>query len=171
MIRARGRPRKPNQNPVLDFRSVQDDAWYTIENQFMDFPDKDDDEVFHVGDFKTGKELDELFNRFRPACVQLQDKECYDMRRESYVCALREEGEEEQKFYGIHLILYERELHTRKGGEESCSCIYVVGWLEGPGRNCTEQMGLRRICKLQLASPLFDPALASFVKMKRAQLT
>ncbi|KAI3942202.1 hypothetical protein MKW98_003801 [Papaver atlanticum] len=183
MIRARGRPRKPNQNPVLDFRSVQDDAWYTVDKpvyckpngtltvRFIEFPDKDDDEVFSVEDFKTVKELDEFVNRFRPACVQLQDKECYDMRRGSYVCALLEDGDEEHKFYNGVIESIERELHTRKGGEEICSCIYVVGWLEGPRENCTQQMGLKRICKLQPGSPLFDPALASFVKMARAQLT
>ncbi|KAI3921346.1 hypothetical protein MKW92_009950 [Papaver armeniacum] len=167
----------PNQNPLLDFRSTHDDAWYSVGKlvlskrntiltvKFADF-DEDKDEGFNVNEFKTVKELDDFVNRFRPACIQLQDEECYDLRRGSNVCALLEQGDEEHKFYnGI-----DREPHTQKGGEESCSCAFVVGWLEGPNANCTEQMGIECMCKLQPGSPLFDQALVCFVKMSRRQL-
>ncbi|KAI3839396.1 hypothetical protein MKX03_032678 [Papaver bracteatum] len=179
----RGRPRKFNQNPVLDFRSITDNAWYTVDRlvfckknntltiRFMGFDNRDDDEELSVEDFKTLKELDEFVDRFRSACVQLQDGECYDMRRGSYVCAVFDPSEENHKFYDGVIESIEREPHRREGGEACCSCIYVVGWLEGPNARCTEQMGIKRIYKLQPGSPLFDQALACFVKMARAQLT
>ncbi|KAI3915209.1 hypothetical protein MKX01_035468 [Papaver californicum] len=176
-----GRPRKLNQNPLLDFRSIHDDAWFTVGKlvlskrntiltvRFAEF-DEDEDEDFNVKDFKTVKELDEFVNRFRPACVQLQDEECGDLSRGSNVCALLEEGEKDHKFYNGVVESVHREPHTRKGGEESCSCTFVVGWLEGPRENCTEQVGLERLCKLQPGSPLFDHALLHFTKKSRAQL-
>ncbi|KAI3942204.1 hypothetical protein MKW98_003803 [Papaver atlanticum] len=172
---------KPNHNPLLDFRSTHDDAWYSVGKlvlskrntiltvKFADF-DEDKDEGFSVDEFKTVEELDDFVNRFRPACVQLQDEECYDWRRGSNVCALLVQDDEEHKFYNGVIESIDREPHTQKGGEESCSCASVVGWLEGPNANCTEQMGIERMCKLQPGSSLFDQALVCFVKMSRAQL-
>ncbi|RZC88705.1 hypothetical protein C5167_031080 [Papaver somniferum] len=121
----RGRPRKFNQNPVLDFRSITDNAWYTVDRlvfckknntltvRFMGFDNKDDDEELSVEDFKTLKELDEFVDRFRPACVQLQDGECYDMRRGSYVCAVFDPSEENHKFYNA---VIESSFHGGGGG-------------------------------------------------------
>ncbi|KAI3885767.1 hypothetical protein MKW92_003591 [Papaver armeniacum] len=172
---------KTNQNQQLDFRSIYDDAWYTVDRlvlskqntvltvKFFEF-DEDDDEMFNVKDFKTANELDQFLNRFRPACLQVQDGECYDMRRGSDVCAVLEQSENEHKFYNGVIESIEREPHTRKGGEERCSCIYVVGWLEGPNAWCTEQMGINRICKLQQGSPLFDYSLTCFMKRSRQHL-
>ncbi|XP_026436319.1 uncharacterized protein LOC113334188 [Papaver somniferum] len=172
---------KTDQNQQLDFRSIYDDAWYTVDRlvlskqntvltvKFFEF-DEDDDEMFNVKDYKTVNELDQFLNRFRPACLQVQDGECYDMRRGSDVCALLEQGEDDQKFYNGVIESIEREPHTRKGGEERCSSILVVGWLEGPNAWCTEQMGIKRICKLQPGSPLFDYSLACFMKRSRQHL-
>ncbi|XP_026416068.1 uncharacterized protein LOC113311445 [Papaver somniferum] len=101
---------RPNQNPLLDFRSTHDDAWYSVVKlvlskrntiltvKFANF-DEDKDEGFSVDEFKTVKELDDFVNRFRPACVLLQDEDCYDLRRGSDVCALIVQGDEEHKFY------------------------------------------------------------------------
>ncbi|KAI3839381.1 hypothetical protein MKX03_032663 [Papaver bracteatum] len=172
---------KTNQNQLLDFRSIHDDAWYTVDRlvlskqstvltvKFSGF-DEEDDEKFNIKDFKSVNELDQFLNRFRPACVQVQDGECYDLRRGSGVCAVLEESENDHKFYNGVIESIEREPHTRKGGEDSCSCIFVVGWLEGPNAKCTEQMGIKRICRLQPGSPLFDYALACFMKMSRKHL-
>ncbi|RZC48534.1 hypothetical protein C5167_016963 [Papaver somniferum] len=177
-----GRPcRKPNQNPLLDFRSIHDDAWYTVDTlvlsnqdtsltvRFNDF-DEDNDEEFNVKHFKTAKELDDFIKRFRPACVQLQDEECKNVKRFWFVCALLQHGEDDHKFYNAFIESIHHEPHTRRGGEESCLCAFVVCWLEGPKAGETEQMPLERICKVQLGSPLFDHALACFVEMSRAQL-
>ncbi|RZC80183.1 hypothetical protein C5167_042758 [Papaver somniferum] len=176
-----GKTSQKIQKPLLDFRSIKDDAWYTVDRlvlskqntvltvKFSGF-DEEDDEKFNVKGFKTVNELDQFLNRFRPACVQVQDGECYDLRRGSDVCAVLEEGENDHKFYNGVIESIEREPHTRKGGEERCSCIFVLGWLEGPNARCTEQMGIKRICKLQPGSPLFDYSLECFMKRSRQHL-
>ncbi|MCL7045658.1 hypothetical protein MKW94_017497, partial [Papaver nudicaule] len=174
-------PRKPNQNPLLDFRSIRDDAWYTVSKlafnkrngcltvRFLGFG-AEDDEKFYVRDFKSLKELDDLVSRFRPACVQLQDEECKDLKRLALVCALLEESEQDRRFYNGFIESIHRAPHSLNGSEESCSCEYVVGWLEGPKTGETEQMRLDRICKIQPGSPLFNQTLASFVNMSQAQI-
>ncbi|MCL7034566.1 hypothetical protein MKW94_007805 [Papaver nudicaule] len=172
---------EPNQDPLLDFRSTVDDAWYTVERlvlskknntltvKLLEFGDEDD-EKFNVRDFENAKELDLFIERFRPACVQLQDEDCKDVRRLWYVCALLEQGEDDQRFYNAFIESVHREPHTLKGEQEICSCAFVVGWLEGPKKGETEQMRLENICRIQRGSPLFDDGLANFVKMSRAQL-
>ncbi|XP_026423491.1 uncharacterized protein LOC113319452 [Papaver somniferum] len=174
-----GLPRKTKRN--LDFRSTKDDAWYTVGKvslskakniltvRYAGF-DKEDDEKFSAKGFKTVKELDDFLNRFRPACVQLQDEECSDVSRGLMVCALLDQGDEDKKFYDGVIESINRKRHKRKGGAESCACAFVVGWLEGPGENGIQQMGIEGICRLQPGSPLFDPALAYFVKVSREQL-
>ncbi|KAI3980582.1 hypothetical protein MKX01_025147 [Papaver californicum] len=136
----RPRPRKPNQNPLLDFQSIHDDAWYTVNKlvlsnknttltvRFNDFGENNDEE-FNVTDFKPAKALDDFINRFRPANVQLQDGECKNLKRFWFVCALLEQGEDDHKFYNGFIESKHREPHTRRGGEESCSYAFVVGWL------------------------------------------
>ncbi|KAI3841643.1 hypothetical protein MKX03_027504 [Papaver bracteatum] len=174
-----GLPKKTNRN--LDFRSTKDEAWYTVGKvsisktkniltvRFAGF-DKEDDEKFSVKDFKTVKELDDFLNRFRPACVQLQDKDCAALSRGFEVCALLDLGEEDKKFYDGKIESISRKRHRRKGGVETCSCAFVVGWSEGPKASSTQQMGIEGICKLEQGSPLFDQALAYFVKMSSKQL-
>ncbi|XP_026436117.1 uncharacterized protein LOC113333980 isoform X2 [Papaver somniferum] len=105
-----GKTSQKIQKPLLDFRSIKDDAWYTVDRlvlskqntlltvKFSGFGEEDD-EKFNVKDFKTVNELDQFLNRFRPACLQVQDGECYDLRRGSDVCAVLEEGEDDHKFY------------------------------------------------------------------------
>ncbi|KAI3942706.1 hypothetical protein MKW92_029045 [Papaver armeniacum] len=172
-------PRKTNQN--LDFRSTKDNAWYTVGKmilnktkniltvRFAEFG-KEDDEKFNVKDFNTVEELDNFLNRFRPACLQLQDQECADVSRGLKVCAMFDQGDEDQKFYDGVIESIDRKRHKRRGGAESCACAFVVGWLEGPGENSIQQMGIERICRVQPGSPLFDQALAYFMKVSREQL-
>ncbi|KAI3965344.1 hypothetical protein MKW92_029107 [Papaver armeniacum] len=172
---------KPNQNPVLDYRSKVDDAWYTVDKlifskknnsltvRYVEF-DEDDNEIFNVKDIKTTKELDEFINRFRPACVQVQDGECYRLRRGSNVCAALEKCDGDRRFYNGAIESINRKPHRRERGEERCSCRFVVGWLEGPNAWSTQEMGIDGICQLQPGSPLFDQALESFVKLSRARI-
>ncbi|MCL7047747.1 hypothetical protein MKW94_024485, partial [Papaver nudicaule] len=174
-------PKKPNQNPLLDFRSIRDDAWYTVGRlifskrngsltvRFLEFG-ASDDEKFNIRDFKSLKELDDFVSRFRPACVQIQDEECKNLKRLVYVCALLEESEQDRKFYNGYIESIHRAPHSHKGREEICSCEYVVGWLEGPKAKETEQMRLDRICKIPPGSALSDHALECFVNMSRAQI-
>ncbi|KAI3963448.1 hypothetical protein MKW98_022870 [Papaver atlanticum] len=170
-------PKKSNQN--LDFRSTKDDAWYTVGKlsleknilivRFAGF-DKEDNEKFSAKDFKTLKELDDFLNRFRPACVQLQDEECPYLSRGYEVCALLDQGEEDKKFYNGIIESISSKRHRRIGGKVTCSCAFVVGWSEGPKASSTQQMGIEGICKIIQGSPLFHRALDCFMKMSSKQL-
>ncbi|RZC79876.1 hypothetical protein C5167_042451 [Papaver somniferum] len=157
-----GLPKKTNRN--LDFRSTKDEAWYTVGKvsisktkniltvRFAGF-DKEDDEKFN---------FDQLVFSCKINCAALS--------RGFEVCALLDLGEEDKKFYDGKIESISRKRHRRKGGEETCSCAFVVGWSEGPKARSTQQMGIESICKLEQGSPLFDHALAYFVKMPSKQL-
>ncbi|KAI3841645.1 hypothetical protein MKX03_027506 [Papaver bracteatum] len=169
-------PKKINQN--LDFRSTKDNVWYTVGKlsleknilivRFAGFNKKDNDK-FSAKDFKTFKELDDFLNRFRPACLQLQDEECPDLGSGYEVCALLDQGEDKKIYNGIiESVIPKR--HRRKGRKVTCSCAFVVGWSEGPKASSTQQMGIEGLRKIIHGSPLFHRALDCFMKMSSKQL-
>ncbi|KAI3916086.1 hypothetical protein MKW98_004527 [Papaver atlanticum] len=150
------RPRKPNQNALLDFRPIHDDAWYTVDTLVISKEDTTLTVRFNDFDEDNDEEFNMIFiNRFRPACVQLQDEECKNAKRFWFVCALLQQGEDDHKFY----IAFIESVTCLTYRFISCSCAFLVCWLEGPKDGKTEQMQLERICKVQLGYPLFDHAL------------
>ncbi|MCL7037171.1 hypothetical protein MKW94_013775, partial [Papaver nudicaule] len=175
--------REKNQKPLLDFLSKSDDSWYTIRPlvldsyketlivKYWDFAE-DFDECFFVHSLKTLEELEDFKKRFRPACVQLQDKECKDVQTMMNVCCSFIQGDEEEvKFYNGVIDSISRKPHAREGRRQICECSFVVAWLHGPMAGTKESMGIERICKLKSGTPLVvDRKLADFVSMVEAQL-
>ncbi|KAI3840723.1 hypothetical protein MKX03_010967 [Papaver bracteatum] len=160
----------------LDFHSVVDDAWYTVQELVLDkekhtliirFTDlaSEEEEVFNGEKIKTAKELDQFLKRFRPACVQLQDDECAGVRPALQVCALLK-GKEDEKFYNGLIFFVDRVPHK----QYDCFCKFKVLWTDGPNVGSFETMGIERVCRRKKGSPLLDPALRSFVEMSRAHL-
>ncbi|KAI3929465.1 hypothetical protein MKW92_050488 [Papaver armeniacum] len=163
---------------LLDFRSVVDNAWYTVQELVLDeekhtltirFTDlaseEEEEEVFNGEKIKTAKELDRFLKRFRPACVQLQDDECAGVRPALQVCALLKDKQDE-KFYNGLIFFVDRVPHN----QDDCFCKFKVLWTDGPKVGSFETMGIERVCRRQKGSALFDPALRSFVEISRAHL-
>ncbi|KAI3939311.1 hypothetical protein MKW98_022179 [Papaver atlanticum] len=171
---------KNQQPPLLDFRSFSDDSWYTIrplvlDNEtlvvkYWDFTEEENDEYYFVQDFKTLEQVENFKKRFRPACVQLQDKECKDVKLMMNVCASFIQGDEDIKFYNGVIDSVDRKPHSREGKKEICHCSFVVAWLHGPRAGTKESMGIERICKLIPGTPLIDFKLADFLSMSEAPL-
>ncbi|XP_026383581.1 uncharacterized protein LOC113279084 [Papaver somniferum] len=157
----------------LDFCSVVDNAWYTVQELVLDkvkhtltirFTDlaSEEEEVFNGEKIKTAEELDGFLKRFRPACVQLQDDDCGRMGPGSQVCALLK-GKQDEKFYN-GLIYIGLKVDRKPHKQDDCFCKFKVLWTDGPKVGSFETMGMERVCRRKKGSPLFDPALRSFVR-------
>ncbi|KAI3976116.1 hypothetical protein MKX01_006632 [Papaver californicum] len=172
--------REKNQKPLLDFRSFSDDSWYTIRPlvldketlvvNYWDFTEEETDEYYFVQDFTTLEQVENFKMRFRPACLQLQDKECKDVKMMMNVCSSFVQGDEDIKFYNGVIDSINRKPHPREGRKEICQCSFVIAWLHGPMAGTKESMGIERICKLISGTPLIDLKLANFLSMSEAQL-
>ncbi|MCL7029147.1 hypothetical protein MKW94_005220 [Papaver nudicaule] len=168
--------RKNNQKTLLDFRSPDDNCWYSmlpsvLENKtlvlkYLDFPD----ESYSVENFKTQEAVEDFKKRFRPACVQLQDRQCKDVELGMGVCCSfikGSGGDKEVKFYNGVIDSVDRKKH--QGMKKTCRCSFEINWLEGPKAGSKETMGIARICKLETGTPLIDLKLADFLGMLEAQ--
>ncbi|KAI3870690.1 hypothetical protein MKW92_016845 [Papaver armeniacum] len=174
-----GSGEKNQKPPLLDFRSFSDDSWYTIrplvlDNEtlvvkYWDFTEEENDEYYFVQDFKTLEQVENFKKRFRPACVQLQDKECKDVKVMMNVCSSFIQGDEDIKFYNGVIDSKENLTHVKEK-KEICHCSFVVAWLHGPRTGTKESMGIERICKLIPGTPLIDLKLADFLSMSEAPL-
>jgi len=91
----------------VEFRSLADDAWYSVCTvldgekltiKYQNFSD-DDDSIFEVKNFKTLEELESLKDRFRPISAQLQDNECHKVVRGVVVCASHSFDGSDNRFY------------------------------------------------------------------------
>ncbi|CAN1330898.1 hypothetical protein LINPERPRIM_LOCUS35136 [Linum perenne] len=78
----------------LEYRSLTDDAWYTVcaifdgkslTVKYQGFQD-DEDDLFEPHRFISLDEIEELKSRFRPVSHQLQDCECLGLTRGTAVC-------------------------------------------------------------------------------------
>lgn len=68
----------------------------------------------------------------------------------------------------------ERREHARKqGGEEECTCSFILSWLHGPNAGNLTATAIENICQVtqvQSSVPV-DPNLASFLKVARERVT
>ncbi|KAK2647932.1 hypothetical protein Ddye_015421 [Dipteronia dyeriana] len=99
-----------NGDEELEFRSLVEDAWYSVRVAFdgragklilryCNFPDEKDS-VFEAGKFFTFEELDDFASRFRPVPVQLQDSQCRDVVADGrLVCASHAFTDNDVLFY------------------------------------------------------------------------
>lgn len=97
----------PPSDYDVEFRSLSDDAWYSVCTvldgekltlKYQNFSD-DDDSIFEVKNFKTLEELERLEDRFRPISAQLQDNECHKVVGGVVVCASHSFDGSDNRFY------------------------------------------------------------------------
>lgn len=158
---------------TLEFRAFQDDAWYEIELvnhgdnaltiKYMNFSEEWD-EIYHVGRFKSIKEIEDFQNRFRCSSVQLQDRECKKVVMGMTVCATNSCNILEVKFYDAIVVEVQNMQHSFVNGDEECFCIYELLWQHGPSRGTTTYATVASICLIRHRS-LVNQALDSFLKI------
>jgi len=61
----------------------------------------------------------------------------------------------------------ERREHAQKqGGEEECSCVFILSWLHGPNAENLTTTAIENICQVQSTAPI-DPKVTSFLEVAR----
>jgi hypothetical protein len=61
----------------------------------------------------------------------------------------------------------ERREHAQKqGGEEECSCVFILSWLHGPNAENLTATAIENICQVQSTAPI-DSKVTSFLEVAR----
>ncbi|XP_019457211.1 PREDICTED: uncharacterized protein LOC109357672 isoform X2 [Lupinus angustifolius] len=165
-------PTAEELNYTIEFRSYNDDAWYTVavfiegstlRVKYLNFSDENDD-VFKSTDFKTLKEKNEFKGRFRQLSKQLQDNECRKLVKGVKVCASHSFTETDFKFYDAVVDAVQVKEHSTEQEEELCLCAFVLFWLHGPIAGNLTAAKIENICIVQ---PKMDdnPSVVSFLKI------
>nr|XP_043620080.1 uncharacterized protein LOC122591922 [Erigeron canadensis] len=158
----------------LEYRSTQDDAWYTsgvildhhnqlLRVKFKEFPEIQHDEVFSVSDFSSSDDVDEFRRRFRAETVPVEDNECTKVIEGMTVCAAYTEDGICRYFDAIVDAVYYKE-HTH----EKCVCNYLLVWQHGPGENNISATKLEDIYIIMTYA--VDPTVAEFIKLVKDKL-
>lgn len=85
-------------NYDLEYRSKEDDAWYTcgvilehetqiLRVKFKDFVQSSNDELFSISDLSTHHDIQIFLRRFRPESQPINDNECSRVTQGFMVCA------------------------------------------------------------------------------------
>ncbi|KAJ6404008.1 hypothetical protein OIU84_012243 [Salix udensis] len=130
----------PPSDYDVEFRSLADDAWYSVCTvldgekltlKYQNFSD-DDDSIFEVKNLKTLDELEKLKDRFRPISPQLQDNECHKVVGGVVVCVSHSFDGSDNRFYDATVDDVVRQEHSFDQGGEMCLCTYIVIMQHGP---------------------------------------
>ncbi|CAL0323083.1 unnamed protein product [Lupinus luteus] len=165
-------PTAEELNYTIEFRSYNDDAWYsvavfiegsTLRVKYLNFSDEHDD-VFKSTDFNTLKEKNEFKGRFRQLSKQLQDNECRKLVKGVKVCASHSFTETDFKFYDAVVDAVQVKEHSTEQEEELCLCTFVLFWLHGPIAGNLTVAKIENICIVQPKVD-DDPSVVSFLKM------
>ncbi|KAG6785168.1 hypothetical protein POTOM_010894 [Populus tomentosa] len=161
----------------VEFRSLSDDAWYSVCTvldgekltlKYQNFSD-DDDSIFEVKNFKTLEELERLKDRFRPISAQLQDNECHKVVGGVVVCASHSFDGSDNRFYDAVIDDVVHMEHSFEQGGEMCSCTFIVSMQHGPVAGCLVNKTIESLCLVQSYACL-DPNLQLFLKMVKERL-
>jgi hypothetical protein len=96
------------ENFSTEFRSFEDDAWYTVMVMMDDdgtlrvrFEKSTDevDQLFEPSFFGSLEDLEEFEKRFRSLSIQVQDNECDKIVQDVKVCACRHSGHDDILYY------------------------------------------------------------------------
>ncbi|QCE00769.1 hypothetical protein DEO72_LG7g2059 [Vigna unguiculata] len=160
----------PLINYSTEFRTYEDDAWYTVyvlfdgdtlRVKYLDFS-PENDVVFHSSNFQNWTDLEAFKQRFRPLSKQLQDEECGLLNHGTRVCASHVFNQEDIRFYDAVVDGVQQREHSWKTGEEQCFCTFILFWLHGPNARKLTATSIENICVVQPKWEL-DRAVASFV--------
>jgi hypothetical protein len=96
------------ENFSTEFRSFEDDAWYSVMVMMDDdgtlrvrFEKSTDevDQLFELSFFGSLEDLEEFEKRFRSLSIQVQDNECDKIVQDVKVCACRHSGHDDILYY------------------------------------------------------------------------
>ncbi|CAN1177443.1 hypothetical protein LINPERHAP2_LOCUS33102 [Linum perenne] len=158
----------------LEYRSLTDDAWYTVcaifdgkslTVKYQGFQD-DEDDLFEPHRFISLDEIEELKSRFRPVSHQLQDCECLGLTRGTAVCVSHSFDGNDNIFFDATIDEVVRKKHSFVNGNERCMCRFQVVLTHGPAKGELHTKLIENICVVQSDSEL-DPAVASFLEVAR----
>lgn len=161
----------------VEFRSLSDDAWYSVCTvldgekltlKYQNFSD-DDDCIFEVKNFKTLEEVERLKDRFRPISAQLQDNECHKVVGGVVVCASHSFDGSDNRFYDAVVDDVVHKEHSFEQGGEMCLCTFIVIMQHGPIAGCLVNKTIESLCLVQSYACL-DPNLLLFLKMVKERL-
>ncbi|WOK95234.1 hypothetical protein Cni_G03941 [Canna indica] len=146
----------------LDFRSLSDDAWYSVRLvvegkaalrvMYCNFS-SDLDEMYHGDGFAALREVEDFKTRFRVPSTQLQDEDCWRVNKGTVVCASHTFGETDVRFYDAIVDSVMRSGHVNVDGESICRCTFMVRWQHGPLTGETTPTTVQDICLVQSRSP------------------
>ncbi|XP_045810945.1 uncharacterized protein LOC123905385 [Trifolium pratense] len=165
------------ENFTTEFRSYEDDAWYTVMVMMDDNGTlrvrfeksiNEEDQMFEPSFFGSMEDLLDFEKRFRPLSIQVQDDECDMLVPDVKVCACQHFGPDELRFYDAVIDSVEKNKHSRKKNAE-CLCNFKLSWLNGPkvGKSTAAKIG--DICIIQPILQL-DPVVATFLEIARWRL-
>ncbi|KAM5585968.1 hypothetical protein ABKV19_005065 [Rosa sericea] len=170
---------------ALEFRSHKDDAWYDarlftedtatglrLRITFADFSD-DHDEFVPANDLATLPDLDALRSRVRRLSLQLQDSECSSVDKGLLVCAARSVHPDDRRFFDAFIDgVVHKEHKVGEGGQEECTCSFILEWIHGPQAGTLSVVALENICRVRLPAvdEEIDPALTSFVNAVKEKI-
>ncbi|KAL4555346.1 hypothetical protein LXL04_037964 [Taraxacum kok-saghyz] len=156
----------------LDFRSKNDDAWYTcgvvhdgkqLRVKFKDFVESFHDEVFSTTDFSSHREIEEFLRRFRQTSEPIEEHECSRVIEGMTVSATYTSDGLVRFFDAIVDAVYYKE-HT----PAKCLCTYLLFWQHGPDEGNITAASLDDLCLIM--SGAIDPKVADFAKLVREKL-
>ncbi|PRQ31332.1 putative SAWADEE domain-containing protein [Rosa chinensis] len=170
---------------ALEFRSHKDDAWYDarlftedtgaglrLRITFANFSDAHD-EFVGANDLAALPDLDALRSRVRRLSLQLQDSECSSVDRGLLVCAARSVHPDDRRFFDAFVDGVVHEEHrVGEGGQEECTCSFILEWIHGPQVGTLSVVALENICRVRLPAvdEEIDPALTSFVNAVKEKM-
>ncbi|KMZ62763.1 hypothetical protein ZOSMA_449G00030 [Zostera marina] len=168
----------------VEFRCSEDDAWYTVslrlENgqclrvSFTDFVGSPD-ENFTIDEFQDIDELEVFGRRFRILSVQLQDSDCWKMKKGMKICCSCEIiSKNDLKFFdavvrSVHRYDHEF-LEIEEDEDELCTCVFKVHWQYGPYCGNITSSRIENICLIQEETDNFHPDLTLFLNLAREKI-
>ncbi|GAB2285173.1 hypothetical protein Dimus_019625 [Dionaea muscipula] len=165
-----GDPDLSTMSGELDYRSVVDDAWYSVrlvlqnERLIVKYKEFHDvyDEPFWAGDdkFSTPEKIAAFRNRFRPLSGQLQDSQCSLVKKGTLVCASSGCGDA-HLFYDAVVDEVMSEQHSF---EQECRCTFLVSWIHGPNVGTLSIAKIENMCLVNSSNQM-DPRLTSFLRI------
>ncbi|KAK7405656.1 hypothetical protein VNO78_07230 [Psophocarpus tetragonolobus] len=161
----------------MEFRAYKDEAWYTarvlldkevLSVKYLNFPEEYDT-AFRASEFSDPKKLEDLAQRFRPLSKQVQDRECGLLAEGVRVCACHLFADDDLRFHDAFVDGVQRKKHSWKEGNESCSCTFILCWLQGPNEGSLTAASIGDICIVQPEQKL-NLVVASFLEMAREKM-
>ncbi|KMZ64718.1 hypothetical protein ZOSMA_350G00100 [Zostera marina] len=168
----------------VEFRCSEDDAWYTVSLRLEDgqclrvsftYFNGSTDENFTVEEFEDIDKLEIFRRRFRFSSVQLQDSDCWKMKKGMKICcSCNIVSTGALKFFDAvvrSVLRYDHEFpEIEEDEEEVCTCVFKILWQNGPHCGNITSSRIENICLIQEQTDNFHPDLTLFLNLAREKI-